>query len=140
LILVCNYYTANRIVSVSENKRTFKIINNSSHNINKVIVDGCYIATGSKCDFLFEIINNHSNIIDVFYVELKGSDIPHAIEQLENTINNCTHIHGRYNKSSYIVASKFPKSGTASQVLKKKFKKNNNMQLYINTKIKEVTI
>lgn len=139
MISTCNSNTSNKIVSVSENKRIFRINNNSSHNINKITVDGCYIRTGAKCDFLFEIINNN-NIIHVFYVELKGSDIPHAIEQLEATIRHCSGIHNSFNKSSYIVASKFPKSGTASQVLKKKFLKNNSIQLYIDTKIKEVSI
>lgn len=143
MISRCNSVSANNIVSVSENKRVFRIKNNSALTVNKVQVDGCYITTGLKCDFLFEIIETRDsieNIKNVFYVELKGSNVTHAIDQLEATINNCRTIHNQIVKECYIVASKFPSAGTSSQVLKKKFIKKNNIQLFIDTKQKEVSV
>jgi len=139
MITRCNTLNINKIVSVSENKRVFKIVNNTANNINKVQVDGCFIIDGAKCDWLFEITQNDM-ISNVFYVELKGSDIPHAIEQLEATIQHCKPLHNKYKKESYIVASKFPKSGTSSQVLKKKFLSKNKIQLFIDTNVKEVRV
>jgi hypothetical protein len=138
MISVCNKTTANKIVVVSENKRKFIIKNNSLYTINEVKVDGCYIKVGLKCDFLFEL--SKETIEKVFYVELKGSDVTHGIEQLESTINTCKAIHSQLYKECYIVASKVPSSGTSSQVLKKQFIKKNKIQLFIDTKIKEVKV
>ncbi len=136
----CNKNNRDKIISVVENKRTFRIKNNSSFDINKVKVDGCYILEGTKCDYLFEIINNKI-IEQVFYVELKGSNITHAIEQLESTILHCNIIHNSIKyKKCYIVASRYPSSGQSSQILKTKFKKKNNIQLFFDSKIKEVTL
>ena len=130
----------NKIIPVSENGRTFRIKNNSSYTVNKVKVDGCYIKTqtGIKCDYLFEIIK--INIDKVFYVELKGSDIQHAVAQLASTLSHCFPLHNSALRECHIVGSKFPKAGTDSQVLKKKFLKETKVQLYINTKIHEKVI
>ena len=73
MISTSNELRTDKIVVVKENKRVFRIKNSSDFNINTVTVDGCYITTGSKCDFLFEIINNEE-IEKVFYVELKGNE------------------------------------------------------------------
>jgi len=140
MISQCNTTTNNKIISVSENKRKFTVKNNSNFTINKVEVDGCYKTTGAKSDYLFEVISQNTVTL-VFYVELKGSDINHAIAQLEATIQYCLTEHRNVNKKEcYIVASKFPSAGTSSQVLKKKFLKNNKIQLFIDTKIKEVIV
>lgn len=73
-------------------------------------------------------------------LELKGSDVTHGIEQLESTINFCKTIHSQVHKECYIIASKVPSSGTSSQVLKKQFIKKNKIQLFIDTKVKEVKV
>jgi len=138
MISKCNNATKNNIISVSENRRKFIILNNSKFLVNEVKVDGCYILNGAKCDFLFEVIN--SKLEEVFYVELKGSDISHAVEQLEATILKCLSIHKDISRKCFIVASKFPKSGTSSQVMKKKFLSKNKIQLLIDTNIKEIKI
>ena len=138
MITICNSLTANKIVTVSENKRKFTIQNSSSLQINQVKVDGCYITSGSKCDYLFEIINK--NIIAVFYVELKGKNIEHAIKQLEATIIYCKSIHKDIKKECYIVASRVPKGSTSAQNLKKEFKRKHKIQLFIDTTIKKVAI
>lgn len=140
MISSCNEATTNKIVSVSEKQRVFRVKNSSLLVINQVKVDGCYKTTDAKCDYLFEIIQDEK-ITLVFYIELKGKDIPHAIEQLESTIQYCTSEHKNVKtKQCYIVASKVPSAGTASQVLKKKFLKKNKIQLFIDTKIKEVSV
>ena len=139
MIDTCNECNNNRIIVTEENKRKFIFQNNSNHMVNKVKVDGCYIINGAKCDYLIELIS--SDIVEtVFYIELKGSDINHAIEQIEITLQHCREIHNNANKECYIILSRFPSSGTSSQTLKKKFKKRNNgIQLYIDSKVKQVS-
>jgi len=138
MINTCNECNSNRTIVVEENKRKFILQNNSLNMINKVRVDGCYINNGAKCDYLIELIN--SNIVKtVFYIELKGSDINHAIEQIESTLQHCRQVHNNIDKECYIVLSRFPSAGTSSQVLKKKFKqRNNGIPLYIDSKVKRV--
>lgn len=138
MISNCNQTKTDKIVSVSENKRTFRVNNKSLFTVNQVTVDGCYITSGLKCDYLFEIINQTIN--RVFYVELKGKNIEHGIKQLEATIHHCKSEHKSIPKLCYIIASRVPKSSTSSQKLKKEFKRKNNIQLFIDTKIKEVTV
>lgn len=143
MINTCNTLSNNSIVSVSENKRSFAINNNHSKKINKVKVDGCYITSGLKCDYLFEILdkNNKKTSIDlVYYVELKGSDISHGYKQLSATLQHCQHNHTSCIKKCYIVASKFPSAGTSSQTMKKKFYRLNNVQLFISSSKKIVSI
>ena len=134
----CNSVNKNKIVSVSENRRTFRVNNKSLFTINKVEVDGCYISEGRKCDYLFEIINKE--LEQIFYVELKGKNIEHGIKQLEATINHCKSEHHSIPKECYIIASRVPKSSTSSQKLKKEFKRKNSIQLFIDTKTKEVLV
>jgi hypothetical protein len=140
MINTCNQATNNRIISVAENRMTFTIYNNSLFLVNKVTVDNCYITLGLRCDYLFEIIDTSNNIKSVYYVELKGRDIVHAIEQLTCTLNVCRNIHNNIKKECYIVASKFPRSSPSSQVMKKDFLSKNKSQLFIDTTKREVKI
>jgi len=137
MISNCNEISKNKIISISENNMKFVIKNKSNFKINKVFVDSCYIKSGLKCDYLFEII--HIRVVNrVLYVELKGKNIEHAIKQLQETINHCKTIHINIHKESYIIASKIPRASVASQILKKRFKAKNNIQLFIDTKYKEI--
>ncbi len=138
MISCCNSANQNKIVSVSENKRKFTVNNKSLFTINKVTVDDCFITSGLKCDFLFEIIDEE--LKEVFYVELKGSDISHGIQQLESTVKHCLSIHKNVPRGCYIVASRVPKASTSTQKAKKEFKRKNGIMLYIDTKQKEVTV
>jgi len=125
----CNKLINNPLIVVSENRREFRIDNRLKNQINRVEVDGCLIKNGQKCNYLFEIIEQNR----VFYVELKGSHISEAVRQLEATIKFCKNEHINSQKSSFIVASKVPKSRTNTQNLKKEFKKRNGHILKIFT-------
>jgi len=139
MINTCNDLISHKRVVVSENKRKFIIINNDLYLVNKVEVDGCYIKQGLKCDFLFEILSKENkNLEKVFYVELKGKDILHGIEQLKKTISDCKEKHDKVKeKKAFIVASRVPKANTSLQNLKVKFKKAMNIQLFIDTNQRE---
>ncbi len=73
-------------VSLSEKGKTYKVdVRNGAKSI-VFQVDGYVITAGLKCDkFLAATTNTDSRAI---FVELKGTDISHAIDQLEATINN----------------------------------------------------
>jgi len=136
MIVICNECSNNKHIVVSENKCTFAIENVTLSAVNKVKVDGCYIDDGVKCDFLFEILEGCEEDGDpekVFYVELKGTDIQHAVKQLESTIHYCRSIHMDVLKECHIVASRYPKSAPSTQVVKKSFKDRNHLQLFIGT-------
>ena len=132
MIQECSELSSNKIISVSENKRKFIIQNHSNYKINKVTVDGCLIKDSKKCDYLFEILPKE-DVKKVFYVELKGSHIKEAIEQLETTVKFCQKIHNNLDKYSFIVASKVPKSRTDTQNIKTEFKRKNHHLLKIST-------
>lgn len=80
---VCAEFTNNRVVAVSEKRSRYELHNNSAKEICKIKVDGCLINNGARCDYLFLICNDEI----AFFVELKGKNLKHAIEQLNNSID-----------------------------------------------------
>lgn len=77
-------------VSVSENGKTYKVPVDKNIETAVFQIDGEVIKTGHKCDkFLVALQrkDNYEKGIAVF-IELKGKDISHAIDQLEMTIKN----------------------------------------------------
>ena len=64
-------------------KRKYIVINKAGSVFCKVRVDGCLITKGKKCDYL--ILNCDKNL--AIFVELKGSDLLKAVEQIESSLN-----------------------------------------------------
>jgi nucleotidyltransferase/DNA polymerase involved in DNA repair len=60
------------------------------------------------------------------YVELKGSDIYHAVEQLEASIEKLSIDRARLDKRCLVVFNRNPMTGTDVQRNKVTFKKNYN--------------
>lgn len=75
-------------------------------------IDGVIITAGAKCDKLLLSVNPTNP--DTWYghfIELKGSDIRHAIEQLEATVTNkLFNNNSLAKKHARIVAKSFPSS------------------------------
>ncbi|MEK5325846.1 hypothetical protein [Aeribacillus sp. FSL M8-0254] len=79
----CLEYNDNRsLVTVEENGRGIKFINNKRKKVALYRVDGCILTEGIKCDFLF-LINEDKR---AFFIELKGSDLEKAVQQISKTI------------------------------------------------------
>ncbi len=134
----CSEENRNKVISVSENRRTFVIKNGDAKLVNKVEVDGCLIdGDRKKCDYLFEIDKPMTLII---YVELKGKDIEHAYDQLAATIGYCKNRHNKLQKQCYIVASRVPKSGPKIQILKQKMAREYKIQMFVHTQKAEIKI
>jgi len=135
---LCGEVTKKKIISVSENKMNFRIINKHLVSIRTVTVDGCLINDKrQRCDYMFEIDAPCNYVI---YLEFKGCDVKKALNQLESTIKACAKRHASIQKNCYVVASRVPKIGTKIQTLKKKFVSKNLASLSICTAKHEVIL
>ena len=112
-----------------EEKKSSKIIftNENSIEVTKVQVDGCLDIQGIKCDWLLIINEPYIEI----YIELKGSDVEHAFDQIENTIKIVSKNYKTVLKYCYIITTRCPITSTQIQVKAKSFKKNYNAVLKV---------
>ena len=112
-----------------EEKKSSKIIftNENSTEVTKVQVDGCLDIQGIKCDWLLIINEPYIEI----YIELKGSDVEHAFDQIENTIKIVSKNYKTVLKYCYIITTRCPITSTQIQVRAKSFKKNYNAVLKV---------
>lgn len=65
----------------SEQGRQHRAINSDRCFVTRYQIDGAAIQTGLSCDYL--LINKDKSA--AYLVELKGTDIEHAVDQLETT-------------------------------------------------------
>lgn len=136
----CSTVSNNKIITASENGRTFKIDNGIGATIKKVQVDGCLIQNedGVKaCDYFFEITHQQNkelvNIV-VVYLELKGCDVKKGLQQLESAVKRFSSQHSNFkDKRCCVVASRHPKEDTTTQTLKLGFIKKYGIPLKIGT-------
>jgi hypothetical protein len=92
--------------SVYGDKTIYILENNDKKTVSKFVVDDCLLkdlGENEKCDYLFV----HSKVS--IFVELKGSNVPKAINQL---ISSITHLRNRIGGALFgrIVCSKFKKA------------------------------
>ncbi len=121
---------------VAENRRVFRIRNPTNQTIKKLRVDGCLIEDERiRCDYAFEV---GARCHCVVYLELKGSDIEHAVAQLVATLGYLAKRHQSKRKICHIVASRVPRAGPKIQILKLEMNRAHQAALYVGTQ--EVTI
>ena len=77
----CTWEVTDKLLVVKENKCKCVFSNPNQHLLTKIKIDGCQITDGIRCDYL---ILDHCH--NEYFVELKGKDLPHAVEQLEASI------------------------------------------------------
>jgi|GEM_PF-5141576 len=112
----------NGATSCNENGRKFEIISTTREerqNLKIVKVDGCMFIDSdaiTRCDYIFM----YDQIFSCF-VELKGTDINHAVIQLKSSLQNIS-VNGK--KYAFVVASKndLPDAKTQKQKWQKMFK------------------
>ncbi len=123
MINKCNIIKTDKILSKKENKRKATLHNTNQIEINEVKVDGCLIINGNKCDYIWEICSKKK----CFYIELKGKDLSHALDQIESTISFCikNFNHENFEKIAVVVLSRYPKESSTIQIKKKKLRKQN---------------
>ncbi len=113
------------------NRSKFRLENQNKLEIRVIQVDGCAIKKGMRCDYLVIVPHqyNSSNEQEI-YIELKGSDIKHAAEQIFISIQKLTN-NISLSKLCFVASTRCPVTSTEVQNLKKKFKKKYNATLTI---------
>ena len=69
-----------------ENKIKYIAHNPNEKCVYKIKVDGGLIKEKVRCDWAVAVVSNEDSLEEIFLVELKGSDIDHAFEQITVTI------------------------------------------------------
>lgn len=112
--------------SSRNNRSKFRLYNLRRSRVKIVQVDDCFIKEGIRCDYLLILSNNQE-----IYVELKGSDVKHAVEQISRSIDLLTCNNNLNVKLCFISSTRCPINSTEIQNLKKKFRQKYNAQLII---------
>jgi hypothetical protein len=114
-------------------KSELRLKNFKGIKVRIIRVDNCIIKDDTtRCDYVVEIPMD--NIKVVLFIELKGKNVEHGIEQLEKTINHIC-FKDRYNsvlkKRAYLMITqvKIPKSKVEN--FKEKFRNKYNCLLII---------
>lgn len=107
------------------NRSKFRLENPKKAKFRVVKIDGCVIKEGIRCDYLVILSNKYE-----LYIELKGSNVKHAIEQITTTIQKITADKSSL-KSGFIASTRCPITSPEIQILKKKLRKKYNAKLII---------
>ena len=106
IIDTCIHHNDNRrICVVSENGKTYTLNNNSQYIHRKIKIDDCVIQskTANKCDYLIDI---ECTPLRAIFIELKGSDITHALHQIISSIEYLKVEYKAHRIDARIVGSK----------------------------------
>jgi hypothetical protein len=121
----CITKTKQKIITFSEKRSTIIFKNINQVEATCVIVDGCEITTDIRCDHLM-LAKEFEH-----FIELKGQNLKHAIEQILNSIKVLSSNITKQPKISYIICTRSPLSSAAIQNLQVQFRKNYNSKLII---------
>lgn len=106
-------------IKCGEKQSKFILLNPLRKSVDYITVDGClYTPTdhGLRCDYALNFDDK------TVFVELKGSDIAHAIKQILATEQDAKFTINT-NKTAIIITSKTPKNDSSLQIQKVKLKK-----------------
>lgn len=120
---------------LKENKVGVRIINMNKSDFSIVSIDGCIksIQDNRKCDFA--VYDSKK----LFFIELKGSDVKHGIDQLSETVALFSSFWKNKEKRCILCAHHIPKASIDKMIAKQKFYKQHKIHLefentiYVNT-------
>lgn len=101
------------------NRSKFRLHNPKRAPIKVVQVDGCVVKEGVRCDYLLVLPDGQE-----LYIELKGSDVKHAVEQIAKSINLLTCNCRSVVKLCFIASTRCPINSTEIQNIKKNLGRN----------------
>ncbi|MEG5136815.1 MULTISPECIES: hypothetical protein [unclassified Microcoleus] len=123
----CEEHRSDTKIVLQENKSKITFLNPNKDEILIIKVDGCVIDNETlRCDYALI----PSDAVEI-YVELKGSDIAHAVKQIESTINLLSENPQKIKKLCFVVSTRVPKQTTSIQQLQSQFKKKFNASFRI---------
>ena len=115
-----------KTVSVSEHRKSYLLDVSDKKKSAQFQVDGYIIVEGQKCDKLILVeFSSDPNSWAEILVELKGTDVSHAVDQLESSLKNEKLQHKTITeRRARIVATSFPasKSDPIMEKAKKRFR------------------
>lgn len=137
----CTTTNNNKIIVAEANKKELRIKNSQSKTVHKIIIDNCVIVdTRLRCDYLIEVEKN-TKINQAIYLELKGKEVKHAIEQIKSTLIFCKTRHSGIKKECYVICSAVPRgANTYIQIANVEFKNKFNASLKIRENSHEIEI
>ena len=123
-------------ISVSENNKRYQLTTNGKEESVVYAVDGVIVKEGLRCDKLVLVKRSDKDVTPEqwteTFVELKGVDTVHAINQLRQTLKKSIFRHPtNIDIRARIVAQSFPsnKSNPAMEKAKQEFRKDYNCDL-----------
>lgn len=124
----CELCKTDKKIPLEENKCKITFLNPNQDKILIVNVDGCAIDDNEtlRCDYALVPFKG----IEI-YVELKGSDVLHAVKQLETTISLLSDNPQIIKKLCFVISTRVPKQTTSIQQLQSQFKKKFNASFRI---------
>lgn len=134
----CIQRTTDSNIKFEENGKKIIFVNSDNKICYKIQVDGCATRSGVRCDNLLKVgdLNKEGK---EYYVELKGTDVLHAVDQICNSIkilhNDKSPIEG------FIIFSNMsPKVSPKIQLAKARFKKEFNAKLSLHERVHTVKV
>jgi hypothetical protein len=124
----CEDYKTDTKIVLQENKSKITFLNVKRNKILIIKIDDCVIKDSEtlRCDYAIVPCDE----VEI-YVELKGSDISHAVRQIESTISLLSSNAQNIRKLCFIVSTRVPKQTTSIQQLQSQFKKKFNASFRI---------
>lgn len=124
----CEEYKSDEKIVLQENKSKITFLNPNQDQILLIRVDDCVIKDYEtlRCDYAIVPCDE----VEI-YVELKGSDISHAVKQIESTIRLLSNNSQKTKKLCFVVSTRVPKQSTSVQQLQRQFKKKFNASFRI---------
>ncbi len=124
------------MITVSENGKKYQLTTNGNEQSVVYAVDGVIVKEGSRCDKLVLVKRSAKEVTPErwteSFVELKGTDVNHAIEQLRQTLKKSIFKHPSNDDiRARIVAQSFPsnKSNPSMEKAKQEFRQFYNCDL-----------
>jgi len=126
----CQTISKDPLITLSEPKTKSKLVvsNPSRGKVIVIKVDGCVISDNGtlRCDYALDPLTGTE-----IYIELKGCNVNHAIEQLESTIKRLSVDPQKGPKLCIVVSTRVPRQGTNIQSLQLRFKSRYNARLRV---------
>ena len=97
---------------VKEQKSEVIFQNPAQHEIQEIRVDDCILTEGIRCDYLVTVDLADASV----FVELKGADVKHAVEQLTRSHRELAE-HCKRNKFWIVSTTRCPLTSTEIQNL-----------------------
>ena len=122
----CKNISTQKLFVYQEMRSKLTLENVDNIESTSIKIDGCEINDDSiRCDFM------HIAKGIEFYIELKGQDLEHALNQIKSTILRMSANIKKADKISYIICTRSPMSSSEIQNHKVEFRKKFNSRLEI---------